>query len=156
MKRKIYKALSVDNVKKQPNQFIGFAKTLGILLLIRTFFFSPHIIPSGSMYPTLEVGDYILLSRAYYGYGKANVPLSAVSFKGRIMKKSPTRGEVVVFRVEKDDDADYIKRLVGMPGDAIQMIDGVLHINFTTAENGGTDTSVTIMRLADTVAPVIN
>ncbi|USO01455.1 MAG: signal peptidase I [Alphaproteobacteria bacterium] len=119
----------MSSIQKQPNQVIGFAKTLSVLLLIRTFFFSPHIIPSGSMYPTLEVGDYIVLSRAYYGYGKANVPLSAFSFKGRFFNKPPTRGEVVVFRVAKDDDADYIKRLVGLPGDAIQMIGGVLHIN---------------------------
>ncbi len=117
--------------KEQPqqNQLIGFIKTLGILLVIRQLFFSPHIIPSGSMYPTLEVGDYIVLSRAYYGYGEDNVPFSLIPFKGRILKKLPAQGEVVVFRVAKDDDADYIKRLVGMPGDAIQMINGVLHIN---------------------------
>lgn len=81
------------------------------------------------MYPVLEVGDYIVLSRSFYGYGADNVPFSLIPFKGRFLKKSPKLGEVVVFRVPADDDADYIKRLVGMPGDAIQMKRGVLHIN---------------------------
>jgi signal peptidase I len=101
-----------------------------IALVIRTFFFQPFNIPSGSMKATLLVGDYLFVSKYSYGYSHYSLPLSPNLFSGRIGAFSkPARGDVVVFRLPKDDTTDYIKRVIGLPGDKIQMIDGVLHIN---------------------------
>jgi signal peptidase I len=101
-----------------------------IALVIRTFLFQPFNIPSGSMIPTLFVGDYLFVSKYSYGYTHFSVPLSPDLFSGRIPGNwLPQRGDVVVFRLPRDDSIDYIKRVVGLPGDRIQMIDGVLNIN---------------------------
>jgi signal peptidase I len=101
-----------------------------IALVIRTFLFQPFNIPSGSMKATLLVGDYLFVSKYSYGYSHYSLPLSPNLFTGRIGAFSkPERGDVVVFRLPKDDTTDYIKRVIGLPGDKIQMIDGVLHIN---------------------------
>src|SRR5260221_14412021 len=100
-----------------------------IALVIRTFLFQPFNIPSGSMKATLLVGDYLFVSKYSYGYSHYSLPFSPPLFPGRIWASPPTRGDVVVFRLPKDDSTDYIKRVIGLPGDRIQMIDGVLHIN---------------------------
>jgi len=101
-----------------------------IALVIRTFLFQPFNIPSGSMKATLLVGDYLFVSKYSYGYSHYSLPLSPNLFSGRIGAFSkPDRGDIVVFRLPKDDSTDYIKRVIGLPGDKIQMIDGVLHIN---------------------------
>jgi signal peptidase I len=101
-----------------------------IALVIRTFFFQPFNIPSGSMKATLLVGDYLFVSKYSYGYSHYSLPLSPPLFSGRIgVLSQPERGDVVVFRLPKDDSTDYIKRVIGLPGDKIQMIDGILHIN---------------------------
>jgi signal peptidase I len=101
-----------------------------IALSIRTLAFEPFNIPSSSMVPTLLVGDYLFVSKYSYGYSYYSLPLSPPLFSGRIFALNrPERGDVVVFRLPKDDSTDYIKRIVGLPGDRIQMIDGVLHIN---------------------------
>src|SRR6478735_7908753 len=103
-----------------------------IALVIRTFLFQPFNIPSGSMKATLLVGDYLFVSKYSYGYSHYSLPLSPPIFSGRIgdsLFGTPQRGDVVVFRLPKDDSTDYIKRVIGLPGDSIQMIDGVLHIN---------------------------
>ncbi|WP_040620122.1 signal peptidase I [Rhodovulum sp. PH10] len=100
-----------------------------IALVIRTFLFQPFNIPSGSMMATLLVGDYLFVSKYSYGYSKYSFPLSLPLFDGRIIGSAPERGDVVVFRLPKDDTTDYIKRVIGLPGDRIQMIGGVLHIN---------------------------
>ena len=101
-----------------------------IALVIRTLFFQPFNIPSGSMKATLLVGDYLFVSKFSYGYSHYSLPLSPPIFSGRVMVLSqPERGDVVVFRLPKDDSTDYIKRVIGLPGDKIQMIDGILHIN---------------------------
>jgi signal peptidase I len=100
-----------------------------IALVIRTFLFQPFNIPSGSMMGTLLIGDYLFVSKYSYGYSKYSFPLSPPLFSGRIFGSEPERGDVVVFRLPKDDSTDYIKRVIGLPGDRIQMIDGVLHIN---------------------------
>jgi signal peptidase I len=100
-----------------------------IALVIRTFLFQPFNIPSGSMKETLLVGDYLFVSKYSYGYSHYSLPFSPPLFPGRIWAGQPNRGDVVVFRLPKDDSTDYIKRVIGMPGDRIQMIDGVLHIN---------------------------
>jgi signal peptidase I len=100
-----------------------------IALVIRTFLFQPFNIPSGSMIPTLLVGDYLFVSKFSYGYTHFSLPFSPPIFSGRIFASPVHRGDVVVFRLPRDTSIDYIKRVVGLPGDHIQMMDGVLHIN---------------------------
>ena len=114
----------------------GFAETVRVVihaliiaLVIRTFLFQPFNIPSGSMIPTLLVGDYLFVSKYSYGYTHYSLPFSPPIFSGRIIGQPVNRGDVVVFRLPKDDTTDYIKRVIGLPGDRIQMIDGVLNIN---------------------------
>jgi signal peptidase I len=102
---------------------------LVIALVIRTFLFQPFNIPSGSMKATLLVGDYLFVSKYSYGYSHFSLPFSPPVFSGRIWGSTPDRGDVVVFRLPREDSTDYIKRVIGLPGDTIQMIDGVLHIN---------------------------
>src|SRR5712671_4356892 len=103
--------------------------TLLLALLIRTFLFQPFNMPSGSMEPTLLVGDYFFVSKYSYGYTRYSLPGSPRWFSGRIFAALPQRGDVVVFRHPKDDTTDYVKRIVGLPGDSIQMMQGALHIN---------------------------
>jgi signal peptidase I len=100
-------------------------------LLIRTFLFQPFNIPAGSMKPTLLVGDYIFVSKYSYGYNRYSFPFSPplALISGRVFASEPERGDVVVFRLPKDPSIDYVKRVIGMPGDRIQMVNGVLHIN---------------------------
>jgi signal peptidase I len=112
---------------------LGWAKSLlgGVLIavLFRTFLYEPFTIPSGSMEPTLDVGDYIFVSKSAYGYSADSLPFALPLFKGRIFFRSPQRGDVVVFRLPRNNSIDYIKRIVGLPGDHIQVKDGLLYIN---------------------------
>jgi signal peptidase I len=114
----------------------GFAETVRVIfhaliiaLVIRTFLFQPFNIPSGSMKATLLVGDYLFVSKYSYGYSHYSLPFSPPLFSGRIFASMPERGDVAVFRLPKDDSTDYITRIIGLPGDNIQMVQGVLHIN---------------------------
>ncbi len=107
---------------------VGF-QALVIALVIRTLLFQPFNIPSGSMKATLLVGDYIFVSKYSYGYTKYSVPFALIPFEGRIWSGLPARGDVAVFRNPKEESTDYIKRVIGLPGDRIQMMRGVLHIN---------------------------
>ncbi|MBB4004289.1 MAG: signal peptidase I [Aurantimonas endophytica] len=114
----------------------GFGETVKVIvqalilaLVIRTFLFQPFSIPSGSMMPTLLVGDYLFVSKWSYGYSRYSMPLSPDLFDGRILGSDPERGDVVVFRKPREEDTDYIKRLVGLPGDRLQMREGILFIN---------------------------
>jgi signal peptidase I len=100
-----------------------------IALVIRTFLFQPFNIPSGSMKATLLVGDYLFVSKYSYGYSHYSLPFSPNLFSGRIFGSEPARGDILVFRLPKDDSTDYIKRVIGLPGDKIQMRDGLLHVN---------------------------
>jgi signal peptidase I len=100
-----------------------------IALVIRTLLFQPFNIPSGSMKATLLVGDYLFVSKYSYGYTHYSIPLSPPLFSGRIFGREPARGDVVVFRLPKDDSTDFIKRVIGLPGDRIQVKDGLLYIN---------------------------
>ncbi len=100
-----------------------------IAIVIRTFLFQPFNIPSGSMKETLLVGDYLFVSKFSYGYSRFSLPFSPPLFSGRIFGSTPERGDVVVFKLPRDETTDYIKRVIGLPGDQIQMIGGVLHIN---------------------------
>jgi signal peptidase I len=100
-----------------------------IALAFRILLFQAFSIPSGSMKATLLVGDYLFVSQYSYGWSHYSLPFSPPLFSGRIFGSEPKRGDVVVFRLPKDDSIDYIKRVIGLPGDRIQMIDGLLHIN---------------------------
>src|SRR5205823_14597102 len=109
----------------------GFAETVRVVfhaliiaLVIRTFLFQPFNIPSGSMVPTLLVGDYLFVSKFSYGYSRYSLPFGLPLFSGRIylpFSHLPQRGDVAVFKLPTDPSTDYIKRIVGLPGDHIQM-----------------------------------
>ena len=104
-------------------------QALLIAVVVRTFLFQPFNIPSGSMIPTLLVGDYLFVSKYAYGYSKHSFPFSPDLFNGRILATPPKRGDVVVFKLPRDGQTDYIKRVIGLPGDKIQMKEGRLFIN---------------------------
>lgn len=105
-----------------------------IALLIRTLLFEAFNIPSGSMKATLLVGDYLFVSKYSYGYSHYSLPYSPQLFSGRIFDAMPERGDVVVFRLPRDDSIDYIKRVIGLPGDRIKVVDGLLFINGTAVK----------------------
>ena len=100
-----------------------------IAVLIRSLLFQPFYIPSSSMEPTLLVGDRIFVSKYVYGYSKHSFPFSPNISNKRLFSKSPERGDLVVFKTPADNRTDYIKRLIGMPGDTIQFVDGSILIN---------------------------
>ena len=119
-------------------------QALLIAFVVRTFFYQPFNIPSASMYPTLKIGDYLFVSKLSYGYGKYSFNFSVgalgteiihccpVDFPGRVvLPDTPKRGDVAVFKLPTNTDIDYIKRVIGLPGDHIQMQHGVLYINGT-------------------------
>src|SRR5204863_6542395 len=111
-------------------EFIRLLVHAGIIaLVIRTVLFQPFNIPAGSMKATLLVGDYLFVSKYSYGYSRFSVPFALIPFSGRIFGHEPQRGVIVVFKLPKDDSTDYIKRVIGLPGDRIQMKDGQLYIN---------------------------
>lgn len=118
---------------KQKETWKDNVKTLGIAVVIalgfRSILFEPFNIPSGSMIPTLLVGDYLFVSKYSYGYSRYSFPFGAVPFDGRFFSDEPERGDVVVFRLPANTSVDYIKRVVGLPGDKIQLKQGRLHIN---------------------------
>lgn len=100
-----------------------------IALMVRTFAFEPFNIPSGSMIPTLLVGDYLFVSKFSYGYSKHSMPFSLPIIPGRVFESQPERGDVVVFKLPSDTSQDYIKRVIGLPGDTVQVKEGRLYIN---------------------------
>ena len=100
-----------------------------IALVIRTFAYEPFNIPSESMLPTLLVGDYLFVSKYSYGYSRYSLPWGLPLFEGRLWQSEPRRGDVAVFKLPSDNSTDYIKRIVGLPGDRVQMRDGKLFIN---------------------------
>ena len=100
-----------------------------IAIGIRTFLLEPFNIPSGSMIPTLLVGDYLFVSKWSYGYSRYSLPFSPDLFAGRILERMPRRGDVAVFKLPRDPNIDYIKRIIGLPGDRIQVTGGQLYIN---------------------------
>jgi len=104
-------------------------QALILAVVLRTFLFQPFSIPSGSMKPTLLIGDYLFVSKFSYGYSKHSIPLAPDLFEGRIWSSEPKRGDVAVFKFPPNPAIDYIKRVIGLPGDKIQMRDGVLYIN---------------------------
>ena len=104
-------------------------QALLIAVVVRTVLFQPFNIPSGSLVPTLLVGDYLFTSKYSYGYSKHSMPFSPPLFSGRVWGSEPKRGDIAVFKLPKDNSTDYIKRVIGLPGDKIQVVEGVLQIN---------------------------
>ena len=100
-----------------------------IAILIRSFFFEPFNIPSGSMKPNLLVGDFIFVSKWSYGYSKHSLPFSLPIIPNKLFNKYPKRGDVVVFKTPQDNRTDYIKRVIGLPGDKIKINDGLIVLN---------------------------
>jgi signal peptidase I len=119
--------------KEQSGGWLETAKTVVYAVLIaivaRTFAFEPFSIPSGSMIPTLLVDDYLFVSKYSYGYSKHSFPLSMAPFSGRIFEQAPQRGDVAVFKWPGNNRTDYIKRIVGLGGDKVQVRGGILFIN---------------------------
>ena len=100
-----------------------------IAVVVRTFAYEPFNIPSSSMKPTLLVGDYLFVSKLSYGYSRHSLPFSLPLISGRLFGSVPDRGDVAVFKKPTDNRTDYIKRIIGLPGDRVQVRGGVLHIN---------------------------
>lgn len=111
----------------------------GIALIIRSFALEPFNIPSGSLLPTLQIGDYLFVEKYSYGYSRYSFPFGIVQFDGRVMEDMPARGDIAVFRQPKKPSVDYIKRIVGLPGDKIQVKGGILHINDEPAQRDVVD-----------------
>ena len=121
MKKKLFNSI-FENI-----QTILYA--LIIAVIIRSLFFQPFYIPSSSMEPTLLIGDRIFVSKYTYGYSKHSFPFSPPLFEKRLFKKKPNYGDLVVFKTPTDNRTDFIKRLIGMPGDTIQFINGKIFLN---------------------------
>jgi len=115
-----------------------------IALIIRSFLFQPFYIPSSSMEPNLLIGDRLFVSKYSYGYSQHSFPFSPKIFTGRILKKIPKRGDVVVFKTPADNRTDYIKRLIGLPGDKVQIINKDLYLNGIKIEKKQVETSLNI------------
>jgi signal peptidase I len=98
-------------------------------LIVRTLIFEPFTIPSAAMAPTLLQGDYVIVSKAAYGYSRHSVIGSPEIFKGRLFHHVPIRGDIVVFKLPRDGRTNYIKRIIGLPGDRVQVRDRVLYVN---------------------------
>ena len=110
-----------------------------IALGVRTVAYEPFNIPSGSMIPTLLVGDYLFVSKFSYGYSRYSLPFGVPLIPGRIFFTEPERGDVMVFKLPTDNKTDYIKRIVGLPGDTVQLKQGILHINGTPVKREKVD-----------------
>jgi signal peptidase I, bacterial type len=126
--------MSVSSDKRSDEGGLGetikvILQALLLALVVRSFLFQPFSIPSGSMMPTLLVGDYLFVSKYTYGYSRYSFPFGIVPIEGRIWEGAPRRGDIAVFALPSDPSQDYIKRVIGLPGDRIQMRDDVLYIN---------------------------
>ena len=128
-------------IAKRQKKSGGIGETISVILqaillavVIRTLLFQPFSIPSGSMRPTLLEGDYLFVTKWAYGYSRHSLPFSPNIFSGRIWASEPERGDVVVFKFPPDPSIDYIKRIIGLPGDRVQVRDGVVYINDTPVQ----------------------
>lgn len=107
---------------------------LFLALLFRSFAFEPYTVPTGSMIPEIDIGDHLFVSKYAYGYSRYSFPFSLPIIEGRAFHKLPSIGDVVVFKLPKDTESNYIKRIVGLPGDKVQVQRGVLYINGNPAK----------------------
>ena len=118
---------------KSKNKFVSNLKSIFIAifiaLIIRSFLFEPFNIPSGSMKPNLLVGDFIFVSKWSYGYSKHSLPFSIPIIPNKIFSNTPKRGDIVVFKTPENNRTDYIKRVIGLPGDKIKILNGQIYIN---------------------------
>lgn len=122
-------AKAAKPAKKEENFFLFLAKLVLIVVVFRSFIFAPFNIPSESMLPRLQNGDYLLAAKWPFGVSSYSLPFSLPIIPGRFFASQPERGDVVIFKAPPTNSDDYIKRVIGLPGDQIQMIDGQLHIN---------------------------
>lgn len=126
-------SLNTDTGKKRESGWWETVKivvqALALAMIVRVFFYQPFNIPSGSMKSTLLVGDYLFVSKMSYGYSRYSFPFGMNLFPGRILATPPERGDVAVFKLPRDNSTDYIKRVIGLPGDEVQVRNGVLYIN---------------------------
>lgn len=117
----------------QKEEEYGWFKTFIIAIvcavIFRSFFYEPFYIPSSSMKPNLLIGDYVFVSKYSYGYSRYSFPFGLNIFSGRVLGAEPKRGDVVVFRLPTNPRINYIKRIVGLPGDIVQVKDGILYLN---------------------------
>lgn len=131
--RERQKLADADAQKKSEGTFGETIKiivqALLLAVVVRTLLFQPFSIPSGSMMPTLLVGDYLFVSKMSYGYSNHSLPFSPDLFEGRIWSSDPMRGDIAVFKLPSNPEVDYVKRVIGLPGDRVQMKGGILHIN---------------------------
>ncbi len=130
---KVNEGVDTDKPRAVGQSFDEFVRTLfaafAMALLIRMFAFEPFNIPSGSMIPNLLIGDYLFVSKYSYGYSSLSTVMGYIPVPGRLFATQPKRGDVVVFKLPSDNKTDYIKRLVGLPGDTVQVRHGLLYIN---------------------------
>ena len=151
--RRSRKAKRVKKEKSASNETVEIIKTVVVALLIalvlRVLLFQPFTIPSASMEPNLYEGDYIVVSKWSYGYSKHSIPFSPPVFNGRILGKAPERGDIAVFKLPRDNKTDYIKRVIGLPGDKVQMIANKLYINGAPVQ----DVVVSRAEMADMFGP---
>jgi signal peptidase I len=130
-------------MKRAIQEFFGLIWAFIVAILIQTILFQPFYVPTGSMYPTLEIGDYFVTTKFSYGYSAYSLPwFHPRVFEGRIFEQYPTIGQVVAFNGEPASKEEFIKRCVGLPGDRIQMRKGILYIN---------DQAATVERTTDYV-----
>ena len=118
---------------KKNNSFFSNVKSIGlaifIALIIRSFFAEPFNIPSGSMKPNLLVGDFIFVSKWSYGYSKHSLPFSIPLIPSKIFSNIPERGDIVIFKTPENNRTDYVKRVIGLPGDTIELNNGIIFLN---------------------------
>ena len=124
-----------------------------IAISFRSVVAEPFNIPSGSMIPTLLVGDYLFVSKYSYGYSRYSFPFGIAPINGRVFEDTPQRGDVAVFRLPSNPSVDYIKRVIGLPGDVVQVKQGILHLNNTPVNRRliGTVQPSSLQSTADTV-----
>ncbi|MGO4286303.1 signal peptidase I, partial [Bosea sp. TAB14] len=160
-------ANDVDSKTKAAKEEGGILETIKVVvqalliaLVIRTLLFQPFNIPSGSLIPTLLIGDYLFVSKYTYGYSRYSIPFGPPVMSGRVWAAEPKRGDIAVFKLPSDNSTDYIKRVIGLPGDRIQMIEGILNINgqpvkreriadYVTSDNWGRN--VPVIRYVETL-----
>jgi len=126
-------------LKKLKSSFVNNIKALLWALLIagviRTFAIEPFKIPSGSMKPNLLVGDFLFVSKWDYGYSRYSFPFGLAPFSGKIMEKNPSRGDIIVFKLPGQENINYVKRLVGLPGETIKVVDGLIYLKKVGSDN---------------------
>ena len=124
---------TISPPEDERNETIEIVKTVAVALLIalllRVLLFQPFTIPSASEEPNLYEGDYVIVTKYDYGWSKHSIPFSPSLFEGRVLAQEPKRGDIIVFKLPRDNRTDYIKRLIGVPGDRVQVRQGVLYLN---------------------------